>query len=98
MPARIENNAAASPPGDDLDNLLDEDMTLDDIFKDVDTDMRASKPSSFPVRSKEKNHNDILGIDEAVKVEKKRAPIAKLDQERYTSLRQQWVIQSLRSH
>ena len=80
---------APAPANDELDDLFDYNVNLDDVFRDVDTNMRA--PEQPPKPSKAKNnsksrHVDSLGIDEAVKVEKKRAPVAKLDEARYHEL------------
>ena len=79
---------APPPANDELDDLFGCNVNLDDVFRDVDTNMRAPEQPSQP--SKDKNNIgrqvDSLGIDEAVKVEKKRAPVAKLDEARYHEL------------
>jgi len=86
---------AANPPaapaaaGDELDDLFDYNVNLDDVFRDVDTNMQAptaSKPTAIPSRTKTSSSKvDSLGIDEEVKVQRKRAPVAKLDEDRLLS-------------
>ena len=78
----------APPASDELDDLFDYNVNLDDVFRDVDTNMRATEQLSRPSKAKNNSsrHVDSLGIDEAVKVEKKRAPVAKLDETRYHEL------------
>ncbi|KAI9736289.1 MAG: chromosome segregation in meiosis- protein [Cirrosporium novae-zelandiae] len=74
----------ADAGGDDLDDLLDSD--IDDIFKDVDTNMNgASKPKPPPLATtKSAAAGDAagtgLGIDEEIKVTKQRKQIVKLDE------------------
>ncbi len=81
---------AANPPAarDELDDLFDYNVTLDDVFRDVDTNMHAPtapKATAIPSRTKIGSKIDSLGIDEEVKVQKKRAPIPKLDEDRLLS-------------
>ncbi len=70
-------------PGDALDNLLGYGAREKDVFRDVDTNMdipvrRKGSPVAQPI-------DDAfgLGIDEEIKISKKRKPIAKLDEKRY---------------
>jgi hypothetical protein len=64
----------------------------DDPFKDIDETLRVrdDKPTLSPRAAKRKaendKENDILGLDEEVKITKKRKPIAKLDETRSVSL------------
>jgi replication fork protection complex subunit Csm3/Swi3 len=89
MATTTANPPAAPAAGDELDDLFDYNVTLDDVFRDVDTNMHAPtapKPTAIPSRTKNNSHKiDSLGIDEEVKVQRKRAPIAKLDEERLLS-------------
>ena len=68
----------ATPPGQ-IDDLFDYDVGLDDILQDVSTtnNTNAPKQSSGPDGS-----GLGLGLDEEVKVSKKRQPVAKLDESR----------------
>ena len=69
-------------PGDALDHLLDHPVERD-VFRDVDTNM------DVPVRRKTSTAAQVidgafgLGIDEEVKISKRRKPVAKLDENRY---------------
>ena len=60
----------------------------DDPFKDIDQTLRVrdDKSTLSPRTAKRKadhdKENDILGLDEEVKITKKRKPIAKLDETR----------------
>jgi len=88
MATTAANPPAAPAARDELDDLFDYNVTLDDVFRDVDTNMHAPtapKPTTIPSRSKPSQKVDSLGIDEEVKVQRKRAPIAKLDEERLLS-------------
>lgn len=80
---------AAPVPRDELDDLFDYNVTLDDVFRDVDTNMHAPtapRATAIPSRTKKDSHKvDSLGIDEEVKVQRKRTPIPKLDEERLLS-------------
>lgn len=67
-------------PGDALDDLLDYDVDRNDVFRDVDTNMDISKRLSPSARQTESNPG--LGIDEELKIAKRRKPIAKLDENR----------------
>lgn len=75
-PRRVPPTAAA----DDLDDLFDYDV--DDVFRDVDTNMGLPPQQKAAGRADRKEHTVGLGIDEEIKVSKKRAPVPKLDEER----------------
>ena len=68
-------------PGDELDDLFDFDVPTD-IFKDVDTDMDVPRSAKAPLLDAGKGNGGGLGVDEEIKVNKKRAPVAKLDEDR----------------
>ncbi|KAL8800343.1 MAG: hypothetical protein Q9182_005237 [Xanthomendoza sp. 2 TL-2023] len=70
------------PPADDLDNLFDYHVNLDDVFRDVDVnmDIPAGKQSAQPTP---RDDGRELGIDEEVKITKKRQPVPKLDEDRW---------------
>ena len=65
------------PPIDDLDDSLF-DYDVGDVFRDVDTNMDVSA-----VRAERMEDGAGLGIDEEIKMTKKRAPIPKLDENRF---------------
>ena len=65
------------PPVDDLDDSLF-DYDLGDVFRDVDANMDVPA-----VGAERKEDGAGLGIDEEIKVTKKRAPIPKLDENRF---------------
>lgn len=69
------------PPVDDMDDsLFDYDL---DVFRDVDTNMDI-RAMQKPAARAERNENGAgLGIDEEIKVTKRRAPVARLDENRF---------------
>ena len=71
------SGAPNAPPIDDLDDSLF-DYDVADVFRDVDTNMDVPA-----VRAEKKEDGAGLGIDEEIKVTKKRAPIPKLDENRF---------------
>ncbi len=71
------------PAVDDLDDLFGNDT--DDVFRDVDTNMNVPSQKKAAIRVDGKQHTVGLGIDEEIKLSKKRAPVPKLDEERSTS-------------
>ncbi|KAF6235029.1 hypothetical protein HO173_006656 [Letharia columbiana] len=77
------------PPVDDLDDSLF-DYDVGDVFRDVDTNMDV--PAA---RADEKENGAGLGIDEEIKVTKKRAPVPKLDENRFAPKRAATVDRSL---
>lgn len=87
----VGSRNAPPAPTDDLDDLFDYDVP-NDIFEDVEQDMEAPvKPAKGPFGSGSGSAGG-LGLDEEVKVTKKRAPIPKLDEERCGSMR--WLPQT----
>ena len=68
---------------DDLDDLFDYDVG--DVFRDVDTNMDISTSERTIARTEGKENGAGLGIDEEIKVTKKRAPVPKLDENRSAS-------------
>ena len=82
--ATVDIGARNNPPvpTEDLDDLFDYSIHAD-IFQDVNTDMEVPKrPTKAPLGDAGKEKDGGLGIDEEIKVAKKRAPVAKLDQNR----------------
>lgn len=80
QPARPGN--AAAPPRDDLDDLFDYDVDLGDVFGDVDTNMDAPVKQMSSSKAGAKENSTGLGIDEEIKIAKKRRPVVKLDEPR----------------
>lgn len=68
---------------DDLDDLFDYDVG--DVFRDVDTNMDMPTSEKIIARTEGKENGAGLGIDEEIKVTKKRAPVPKLDENRSAS-------------
>lgn len=64
----------------------------DDPFKDIDETLRVRddkstlSPRAAKRKAEDDKENDILGLDEEVKITKKRKPIAKLDETRFVTL------------
>ena len=84
MAATTAVRPAAGPAADDMDDLFDYNANLDDIFRDVDTNMNAPSRATNAVPPPAGRANSVgLGIDEEIKVRKARRPIAKLDEDRY---------------
>ena len=69
-----------------MDDLLNYDIGVADVFQDVNTNMDI--PSRVRAASQEvtKHSNGALGIDEEIKVVQKRKPIPKLDEDRLSGL------------
>lgn len=66
--------------GDDLDDLFDYDPRMDDVFKDMENNNTAGQ-QELGANGKQ-GGSEGLGIDEEVKLVKKRQPVAKLDESR----------------
>lgn len=64
----------------DTDDLFDYDGGLDDIHREAAENIK--KASEDNTKSHSKPGDAGLGIDEEIKITKKRAPIAKLDEAR----------------
>ena len=82
--AAVDIGTRNNPPveTEDLDDLFDYSVPAD-IFQDVDTNMEITKRPAKASFGDARNENDGgLGIDEEIKVSKKRAPVAKLDEAR----------------
>ena len=73
-------NAPPVPAADDLDNLFDYDVG--DVFKDVDTNIEVPPLRRPTARADGKENAAGLGIDEEIKVIRKKTPVAKLDESR----------------
>lgn len=70
------------PPVDDLDDSLF-DYDVGDVFRDVDTNMDVSAVHKPAARADIAENGAGLGIDEEIKVTKKRAPAPKLDENKF---------------
>lgn len=68
--------------GDALDHLLDQRREDRDVFRDVDTNMDVSARRKMPTAAQAIDSAFGLGIDEEVKISKKRKPVAQLDENR----------------
>ena len=68
----------AQPPIDELDNLFD-----NDVFKDVDINMDGPSKDQATQDTVFKDTPGGLGIDEEIKITKKRRPVPKLDEDRF---------------
>ncbi|KAL8714999.1 MAG: hypothetical protein Q9220_000956 [cf. Caloplaca sp. 1 TL-2023] len=79
--APITEPMASNLPHDDVDDLFDYNVNMQDIFRDADVEMELPER---PQAIESKTNNDVrgLGIDEEVKVTKKRQPVPKLDEAR----------------
>ena len=70
------------PDGDELDDLFNYDAAMDNAFNSLDTN------KTVTARQESSNHPNVngekegLGIDEEIKIVKKRQPVAKLDEPR----------------
>ena len=77
------------PPTDDMDESLF-DYDVGDVFRDVDTNMdvpAVPKPTtSTNTNTNGQENGASLGIDEEVKVTRKRVPVPKLDVNRFAPI------------
>ena len=73
---------ALAVPADDLDDLLDYDVNMDEVLRDVDPNMDAPAAPKPPAKAGGKENAIGLGIDEEIKVVKQRKPVPKLDEAR----------------
>ena len=89
--AAVTAQQPTAPSADELDEIFNYDLNVDDVFRDVDTNMRAPPRANNDTQPGNQTNGDVLGIDEQIKVAKKRAPIPKLDEARY-------VIRYLKHH
>lgn len=70
------------PPVDDLDDSLFN-YDVGDVFRDVDTNMDVPAVQKPAARVDGKDNGAGLGIDQEIKVTKKRALVPKLDENRF---------------
>ncbi|KAL8790465.1 MAG: hypothetical protein Q9213_000617 [Squamulea squamosa] len=71
------------PPAEDMDDIFD--YTVDmDVFRNVDINMDAPNERQ-PTEFQSKDSSNMLGLDEQVKVIRKRQPVAKLDEDKLLS-------------
>lgn len=80
--AATDVGARNVPPIDDLDDSLF-DYDVGDVFRDVETNMDVPAVQKPVARGIGKENGTGLGIDEEIKVSKKRAPVPKLDVDRF---------------
>ena len=82
--AAVDVGARHNPPAqaDELDDLFNYEVP-DDIFKDVDINIDAPSKSKVGPSGDGKENGGGLGLDEEIKVTKRRAPVPKLDEDRY---------------
>ena len=73
------------PPIDDIDDSLFN-YNVGDVFRDVDTNMDVPAVQNAATRIDGKKNGTNLGIDEEIKVTKRRAPTAKLDENRFAPI------------
>ena len=66
---------------DESDDLFNYNINMQDVFRDVDTAMDDAHQIQSAL-SKSKDDSFGLGIDEEIKVTKKRQPVPKLDEDR----------------
>ncbi|TKA66934.1 hypothetical protein B0A49_07103, partial [Cryomyces minteri] len=72
------------PTGDELDDPFNYDAAIDDVFKDLDTTNSSTRDPNDQSRNTASSAAG-LGIDEEIKITRKRQPIAKLDEARLLS-------------
>ncbi|KAL2866809.1 Chromosome segregation in meiosis protein 3 [Aspergillus lucknowensis] len=72
--------AAAAPYSDYVDDLFDYDVGLDGILEEINTNK--GTPNLPKQTTPPDNSGVVLGLDEEVKVSKRRQPVAKLDEDR----------------
>ena len=78
----LGNSPQQSAERDDLDDLFNYDVSMDDVFKDSNASDAAPKDQS-ELRRRNSDNGAGLGLDEEIKITKRRQPIAKLDEARY---------------
>lgn len=74
-----------NPTRDTVDALFDE-TDEEDPFRDFDFDADTRTLQKRKADSDSDKENGDLGVDEQIKITKKRKPTAKLDEDRYTSI------------
>lgn len=71
----------SNPPAGDLDDLFDYDVNIQDVFRDANITMDVvDREQTAHTKSKDKDLG--LGLDEEIRVTKKRQPVPKLDDNR----------------
>ena len=81
--AAVDVGARNAPPvNDDLDDIFNNYEVDPALFQDVDTNMDVAPKQAATHKPRDNVFDGGLGLDEEVKVTKKRAPIAKLDEAR----------------
>ncbi|KAF2232518.1 Swi3-domain-containing protein [Viridothelium virens] len=81
----LDESAHYAPERDDLDDLFNHDASLDDVFKDTNDGSNAATDGPPESRRRAADGGADLGIDEEIKITKRRQPIAKLDEARLLS-------------
>ena len=84
-----------SPTNNMDDSLFDYDVG--DAFRDVDMNMDIPAVQQPTITTGGKDDGGSLGIDEEIKVTRKRAPVPKLDENRFASIEAEKVEQLLNS-
>ena len=72
------------PSVQDMDDTLF-DYDIGDVFRDVDTNMDVPAVQKPAARVEGNENGTGLGIDEEIRVVKKRSPVPKLDENRFAS-------------
>ncbi|KAL8849302.1 MAG: hypothetical protein Q9221_005712 [Calogaya cf. arnoldii] len=80
--APIDRPTGTNPAAEEMDDIHD--YTMTDVFRDIDVNMDAPSAKQA-AQLKPKGGNDGLGLDEEIKVARKRQPVAKLDEDRLLS-------------
>ena len=68
--------------GDNIDDLFDYDVDMNDVFREIDTNLDAPSKKSPSRKAEGKENGAGLGIDEEIRITKKRRPVVKLDESR----------------
>ncbi|KAL8671779.1 MAG: hypothetical protein Q9168_003726 [Polycauliona sp. 1 TL-2023] len=77
-------STVSNRPDEGIDDIFNYNVDMEDVFRDVDVNMDA--PIERQVTQKKmKDGGDELGVDEVVKITRKRQPVAKLDEDRLLS-------------
>ena len=82
------------PPTDNMDDSLF-DYDVGDAFRDVDINMDVPAVQQPTTTTGGKDDGGSLGIDEEIKVTRKRASVPKLDETRFASIEDETVEQLL---
>jgi hypothetical protein len=84
-PESRSRNTASQPTGNEIDDLFDYDPGIDDVFRDIDTNMDVPATTGKGDRSTGRagtNNSAGLGIDEEVQITRKKRVNVKLDEKR----------------